>query len=136
MTMRGKWKAWTREEIDLVHTYMDDIQEESNGGVSDTSPTLLKLTQLLPQRGPSSVHNKVRIELQRTGKIVTKVQRIRELQESLHKASAEKAQPDLEQIPKHEAVLKEQGLVLIPLKKLYGKVDFATFMELINEDRS
>jgi hypothetical protein len=124
--MRGKWKAWTREEIDLVHTYMDDIQEESNGGVSDTSPTLRKLTQLLPQRGPSSVHNKVRIELQRMGKIVTK--------ESLHKASAEKAQPELEQSPKHEAVLKEQGLVLIPLKKLYGKVDFATFMELINED--
>lgn len=142
MNMNNK-DPWTESEIRLVHVYKSRILQESGGnGVSNKSPSLIELQKLCLDRTPMAVHNKVRTTLMADGSIVTR----RQMSDRL----SAKTEPD----PNHgkgsnsffdykprkesEEVLvpapnSKPVMVSVPLSKLYGKVDFHTFMSLINE---
>lgn len=142
MNMNNK-DPWTESEIRLVHQYKSRILQESGGnGVSNKSPSLIELQNVCFNRTPMAVHNKVRTTLMADGSIVTR----RQMSEKL----SAKTEPD----PNHgkernsffdykprkesEEVLvpapdSKPVMVSVPLSKLYGKVDFHTFMSLINE---
>jgi len=113
---------WTEQEIRLVHAYKDRILEESGGnGVSKKSPSLIQLQLLCENRTPMAVHNKVRITLMKEGSIITRKQMAKKL-------TADKNRSEI-----FDYTSKEPVIVSVPLSKLYGKVDFHTFMSLINE---
>lgn len=107
MTM--KHKHWKKKELELLHAYKALILQECGGErITDKSPSLIELAGKLPGRSIGAVHWKVRDTLQREG--------------VLKQRYAEEKQP--------QAVGE---VVSIPLSKLYGKVDYETFMSFINE---
>lgn len=122
--MNSDKKSWSPNELSVVNLHLEDILSESNGGVSSTSPTLLRLHNMLPHRTFSAVVNKVRVEMERVGLVEPKAKQIEALKKQLEgKASSETSNTQV----------NAGSIVSVPLKKLYGKVDYETFMSLINE---
>lgn len=118
-------KTWTPEQTAELRGLIDTIMAESGGDkISAEAPTLVQFAAVY-ERTPLAVSHKVRMLALREGKIKTR--RMRKMEEA-------KAQ---QQIPIADtAALEPEPLtaqvVSIPLKKLYGKIDFETFMSLIN----
>ena len=133
---------WTEEEVRLVHVYKNRILQESGGnGVSKKSPSLITLQKLCAHRTPMAVHNKVRTTLMAEGSIVTRKQMADRLS-----AKTEAHPLEMESSRFFDYKPRKEGevvsvptpdstpvMVSVPLSKLYGKVDFHTFMSLINE---
>lgn len=118
----------------VVHHHLTDILEESNGGVSSTSPSLLRLHELIPDRTFSAVSNKVRVEMVRKGLVQPKTKQIEALKQQLELMNSDETLPVLVlPEPEPEKQVNAGSIVSVPLKKLYGKVDYETFMSLINE---
>lgn len=148
----GVHATWTEDETRLVHAYKDRILEESGGnGISKKSKSLIELQRLCPNRTDDAVHHKVRMQLQKEGKILDRKQMAARMraERSSNQAIAERL--DMEQAPAPDLntffdytppagatvietpAPKQVGVVTVPLKKLYGKVDFDTFMSLVSE---
>lgn len=117
----------------VVHHHLADILEESNGGVSSTSPTLLRLHEMLPDRSFSAVSNKVRVEMVRKGLVQPKTKQIESLKQQLELMNSDETLPVLVLPDAEKQQVNHGSIVSVPLKKLYGKVDYETFMSLINE---
>jgi len=135
--------TWTEEETRLVHVYKNRILEQSGGGgVSKKAPALIELKDLLPKRTFDSVHNKVRVELLREGKILTRKALTARMKAEKMSAEVTADKLDMEAAPAPDRdtffdytppAQNKTKVVAVPLNKLYGKVDFETFMSLINE---
>lgn len=125
-------KSWTSHELAVVHHHIADILEESNGGVSSTSPTLHRLNDMFPDRSFSAVSSKVRVEMHGLGLVQPKSKQIEALKKQLELINSEETVPVLV-LPEPENQVNVGSIVSVPLKKLYGKVDYETFMSLINE---
>lgn len=130
--MSSSQKSWTSSELAVVHHHLADILQESNGGVSSTSPSLLRLHGLIPDRTFSAVSNKVRVEMVRKGLVQPKTKQIEALRKQLELINSDETLPVLV-LPEPETQVNAGSIVSVPLKKLYGKVDYETFMSLINE---
>ena len=114
-----KWKAWSDEDLRVVHSAMRFILKTSGGrGVSLNNRALRKMARDL-DRSVDAVAARVRIELVKEGLLPTPKRRI-------------KPQPQMVMQYTPPAP-KQTTVVAVPLRKLYGKVDFETFMSLINE---
>ncbi len=106
-----KYKSWTQQEVNILNQYKEAIVRESGGDkISEaTSQTLHVVFNMLPERTPAAIVYKLRTMLVDEGVLIPRKQ-----QKKMEQASS--------------AVM-----VSIPLSKLYGKIDFETFMSLINE---
>ena len=121
-----KGKPWTPEETAELAGLVDTIIRESGGNrISAEAKTLVGFATKC-NRTPSAVSHKTRILALAAGKIKTRRQLKAEAMELMDAAAwhAEEAEPTPE-----PTVGK---VVSIPLKSLYGKIDFETFMSLIN----
>jgi len=130
--MSSSQKTWTSSELAVVHHHLADILEESKGGVSSTSPTLHRLHAQFPDRTFSAVSNKVRVEMARKGLVEPKTKQIEALRKQLELMNSDETPPVLV-LPEPKPQVNAGSIVSVPLKKLYGKVDYETFMSLINE---
>ena len=134
--------AWDTDEVGLCLSYLDKIKGESRGrGLSFKSPSLLELYTKLPNRTLLAVAAKCRVLMQKNGMVKTRKQINRELQVEF---DTMKAQQPLhakkswwEDMPTkvfdghQQEPVPSNHVVSVPLKSLYGKVDFETFISLI-----
>jgi hypothetical protein len=128
----GVHATWTADETRLVHAYKDRILQESGGnGISKKSKSLIELQRLCPNRTNDAVHHKVRIQLEKEGKILTRKQIAARMKAERFSNEVVAERLDMEQAPAPQH--PQTGVVTVPLKKLYGQVDFETFMSIINE---
>lgn len=146
-----KYTSWTEDELRLVHTYKERILQEGGGnGISKKSPSLIELQSLCKNRTPQAVHNKVRTTLISEGSLITRKQMMARIKsKALHEevtamrldvanAPSEERNTIFDYTPPAddgpiEIKLPASKVVSVPLNKLYGKVDYETFMSLINE---
>lgn len=123
-----KGKPWTPEQTAELAGLVDTIIRESGGNrISAEAKTLVDFATK-HDRTYTAVSHKTRVLALAAGKIKTRRQVQEEAMELMDAAAwhAEEA----ESTPPAEPVA---GLVVsIPLKNLYGKIDFETFMDLIN----
>ena len=134
----SRGKSWDANEVSLCLSYLDRIKSESRGrGVSFKSPALLELYTKLPGRTLLAVGAKCRVLMQKHGIIKTRKEKNRDLQVEIDALKAQrdrltpKAEEAIEQPLQWEAPAPSDHVVSIPLKNLYGKVDFETFISLI-----
>jgi hypothetical protein len=120
-------KPWTPEQTAELRGLIDTIMAESGGDkISAEAPTLV-LFSTVHERTPLAVSHKVRMLALKDGKIKTR--RMRKLEEAQAQMPIATLVVD-EPTPEPEPVTAQ--VVSIPLRKLYGKIDFETFMSLIN----
>ena len=136
----SRGKSWDENEVRLCLNYIQAIKAESRGrGVSFKSPSLLELHNQLPSRTLMSVGAKVRGLMQKYGMIKAKKTANQELHVEIAELKAQrnlwglKAAVDPEPTEQwaEEAPAPSNHVVSIPLKNLYGKVDFETFISLV-----
>ena len=145
------YMTWTEDELRLVHAYKNKILEESGGnGISKKSPSLKELQNLCKNRSDLAVHHKVRTTLISEGALTTRKQMLARLKAKALQEDMVAERLDMEAVPAPdrntffdytpptdggpiEIKLPASKVVSVPLNKLYGKVDYETFMSLINE---
>ena len=134
------YTTWTEDELRLVHAYKNKILEESGGnGISKKSPSLKELQSLCVNRSDLAVHHKVRSALVSEGALTTRKQMLARIKAKALQEDVVAERLDMEAAPATDRnsifdyTSKEPVIVSVPLSKLYGKVDFHTFMSLINE---
>ena len=153
----SRGKSWDANEVSLCLSYLDRIKHESRArGVSYRSPSLLELYTKLPSRSLLAVGAKCRVLMQKHGIIKTRKEKNKDLQVEIDALKAQrdrltpKAEEAIEQPqPLHakkswwedmptkvfdghqQEPVPSSHVVSIPLKNLYGKVDFETFISLI-----
>jgi len=134
----SRGKSWDANEVSLCLSYLGRIKSESRGrGVSFKSPSLLELYTKLPGRTLLAVGAKCRVLMQKHGIIKTRKEKNKDLQVEIDALKAQrdrltpKAEEAIEQPLQWEAPAPSDHVVSIPLKNLYGKVDFETFISLI-----
>lgn len=137
----SRGKSWDANEVSLCLSYLDRIKSESRGrGVSFKSPALLELYTKLPGRTLLAVGAKCRVLMQKHGIIKTRKEKNKDLQVEIDalKAQRDRLTPKAEEAikldqiePQWEVPAPSNHVVSIPLKNLYGKVDFETFISLI-----
>ena len=134
----SRGKSWDANEVSLCLSHLDRIKSESRGrGVSFKSPALLELYTKLPGRTLLAVGAKCRVLMQKHGIIKTRKEKNKDLQVEIDALKAQrdrltpKAEEAIEQPQQWEAPAPSNHVVSIPLKNLYGKVDFETFISLI-----
>jgi|DEB0MinimDraft_4_1074332.scaffolds.fasta_scaffold164629_2 hypothetical protein len=134
------YTTWTEDELRLVHAYKNKILEESGGnGISKNSPSLKELQSLCVNRSDLAVHHKVRSALVSEGALTTRKQMLARIKAKALQEDVVAERLDMEAAPAPDRnsifdyTSKEPVIVSVPLSKLYGKVDFHTFMSLINE---
>jgi hypothetical protein len=125
-----KGKPWTPEETAELAALVDTIIRESGGNqISAEVKTLVDFANKC-NRTSTAVSHKTRMLALAAGKIKTRRQMREEAQELMDSSAwhAEEAEPD----PAPPTNPMTAQVVSIPLKQLYGKIDFETFMSLIN----
>lgn len=147
------YTTWTEDELRLVHAYKNKILEESGGnGISKKSPSLKELQSLCVNRSDLAVHHKVRTALINEGALTTRKQMLARLKAKALQEDVVAERLDMEAVPAPDRdsffdytprtdvgtievspPSDKPVIVSVPLSKLYGKVDFHTFMSLINE---
>jgi len=130
---------WSAEETAILKENLDLIIEESGGAMSICSdtPTIGRLATTMG-RTMSSVSGKARVLGIASGKIRTRSKRL-EQEAGLHKVQDEnKTWPFSGEVAKRIQERTESvdidmdsRFVSVPLEKLYGKVDYATFISFI-----
>jgi len=139
MSKKLTHKMWNAEETGILEDNLDLIIEESGGVMSICidAPTVSRLADSMG-RTKSSVSGKARVLGIALGKIHTRSKRL-EKEAGLYKAqdknqtwpfSGEVAKK-IEERTESVDIDMDSRFVSVPLEKLYGKVDYATFISLI-----
>jgi hypothetical protein len=114
-----KWKAWSDDDLRIVHSSMRLILKTSGGRGVSLKNRILQAVAKDVDRSVDAVAARVRIELTKQGLLPAPKPRSK----SHPKMVMQYTPPEPTQA----------SVAAVPLRKLYGKVDFETFMSLINE---
>lgn len=122
-----KGLPWTEREVSLIKSYLPTIVKQGNGKLVEKTTSFQELCVLLDRRTQAAVAHKTRKVAYEQGLLKTIRQKAHEERATLfHNDTPKEVAPMPIESPYGE-------VVSVPLRKLYGKVDFETFMSLINE---
>lgn len=125
-----KGLPWTKHEVSLIESYLPTIVKQGNGKLVEKAPCFQELCSRIENRTQAAIAHKTRKVAYDSGLLKSLKQKAWEERSTLFDYTPPADGGPIE--TKVPSPMKTQ-VVAVPLEKLYGRVDFETFMSLVTE---